>query len=141
MIYIAASFPYKYRALEFKDFLHSVGYAVSSGWIQKAKGYDTDEDPEEKKQRLIAASADDFAEVRACDTFVMFTEGKYAEQTTSGGRHAEFGMAVAHNKKIVLIGPLENVHHYSPSIKNVSYEEYEKAIADFKITGEFTLLD
>ena len=40
------------------------------------------------------------------------------ETNTRGGRHVEFGLAVADEKRIILVGPRENVFHFLPVVEN-----------------------
>ena len=38
--------------------------------------------------------------------------------STSGGLHAEFGMALALRKRLILVGPRENIFHTLPQVEH-----------------------
>lgn len=63
--------------------------------------------------RLFAA--DDIEDINAADVFVCFTERPDA-LIPRGGRHVEFGYALALRKTIVSIGPRENIFHCLPEV-------------------------
>ena len=44
---------------------------------------------------------------------IVFT----GEPSTSGGLHTEFGMALALKKRLILVGPRENVFHTLPEVE------------------------
>jgi hypothetical protein len=45
------------------------------------------------------------------DAVIIFTEIPNTVLAT-GGRHVEFGLALAHGKRVFVVGPRENVFHY-----------------------------
>ena len=47
----------------------------------------------------------------AADTVIIFTEIPNTILAT-GGRHVEFGLALAQGKRVIIVGPRENVFHY-----------------------------
>jgi hypothetical protein len=47
----------------------------------------------------------------AADAVIIFTEIPNATPAT-GGRHVEFGLALAQGKRVIVVGPRENVFHY-----------------------------
>lgn len=58
----------------------------------------------------------DLADVDACDVLVAFTK-PHGTLTTGGGRHVEFGYALARGKRMVIIGYRENVFHHHPNVQ------------------------
>ena len=70
-------------------------------------GADTDEVG--KGSGLIAA--EDYYDLREADTVISFTEAPRVMLNTRGGRHVEYGMALAWRKRLIVIGPRENVFH------------------------------
>ena len=48
--------------------------------------------------------------MEAADALIAFTERPRAE-LTRGGRHVEFGMALAWRKRVLVVGPRETVFH------------------------------
>jgi hypothetical protein len=47
----------------------------------------------------------------AADAVIIFTEIPNTILAT-GGRHVEFGLALAQGKRVIIVGPRENVFHY-----------------------------
>ena len=47
----------------------------------------------------------------AADAVIIFTEIPNTILAT-GGRHVEFGLALAQGKRMIIVGPRENVFHY-----------------------------
>jgi hypothetical protein len=47
----------------------------------------------------------------AADAVIIFTEIPNTVLAT-GGRHVEFGLALAQGKRVIVVGPRENVFHY-----------------------------
>lgn len=57
----------------------------------------------------------DLEDLRAADTVISFTDEKGGGK---GGRHVEFGVALALEKRLILVGPRENVFHTLPEIEH-----------------------
>lgn len=53
----------------------------------------------------------DLRDLRAADTIVSFTGGEGGK----GGRHVEHGYAIAACKRLVIVGPRENIFHTHPA--------------------------
>ena len=56
----------------------------------------------------------DLDDIESCDIFVFF--GDVVAKTTRGGKHFEAGYASGLGKRIVVVGPPENIFHYLPGI-------------------------
>lgn len=65
------------------------GHAVTSRWLMGAHPYGSD--PKEAQN--------DLDDVQACDTLILFADG-----TSPGGRHVEFGYALARGKTLYVVG-------------------------------------
>jgi hypothetical protein len=64
--------------------------------------------------------------VLAADVLMAFTE--FPGQTPGrarGGRHVEFGIAFAKEKRLMIVGPRENIFHWLPSVE--VYPDFEQA--------------
>lgn len=124
-VYLAARYSRRVELCAYRDDLNAIGIEVTSNWLNgprqraiagKVLG--------ERDEAVIEAGGDaleaielrrlcavqDVEDVRAADTFVTFTEHPDA-QASRGGRHVEFGLALAERKRIIVIGPVENVFH------------------------------
>lgn len=107
-VYIAASWPNHDLAESIAQMLKGKCEVVSV-WhrqdVASKEGYDRPHD-------MLQAAIRDFDAVRSCDLFVVIT----GDNLTRGGRHAEFGAALATGKSIIILGPKEHVLHYHPSV-------------------------
>lgn len=124
-VYLAARYSRRVELCGYREELREVGIPVTSNWLDgprqrviagKVLG-ESDEAVIEAggdaletiELRRLCAMQDD-ADVRAADTFVTFTELPDA-RAGRGGRHVEFGLALALGKRIIVVGPVENVFH------------------------------
>lgn len=106
--YLAASFARGAELLDYATILRSLGHEVNSSWIEISQN------PALFQPEQIAAMID-ISEIQDCDCLVSFlTTHDFVYQ--SGGRHVEFGYAYALEKKLVIIGPRENIFHYLPGV-------------------------
>ena len=64
-------------------------------------------------------AAVDVADVYAADAIVAFSEPSNMTGSSRGGRHVEFGLALAWKKMIIVVGPRENVFHTLPVVHRV----------------------
>jgi nucleoside 2-deoxyribosyltransferase len=74
--------------------------------------YNTNEDTPMEAQ---AFAMDDIEDIQAADALIAFTERPFSDKGR-GGRHVEFGYALALKKTIYMIGPRENVFHCLPEV-------------------------
>lgn len=122
--YIAGRYDRREELAGYAEELREKGHTVDCRWLlglhqihAHAKKVDIDNHPEHGvtiEARPFAQ--DDFEDVRASDTIVFFSEPPEA-YSKRGGRHVEFGMALAWGKKLVVIGRRENVFHCLPQVQ------------------------
>lgn len=99
--------------------LQRLGYTVVSRWL------DTEWNETERESRLYSSAAPpeyrqqyavtDLADVVACDCLIAFTEPPRSKGR--GGRHVEYGAALALAKRILVVGYHENLFHHHPSVE------------------------
>lgn len=99
-IYIAASVSNKARALEIADLLQSSGHEIVSEWL-------TLPNVDQKPDQLVKAghAVVNIGNIAECDVFVFLT----GVESSTGGMHTEFGLALAWFKKCILYGPARSV--------------------------------
>jgi nucleoside 2-deoxyribosyltransferase len=102
-IYIAAPYPIRDEAISIMHALEAHGHVVTSTWLRQV---DTMGD---YYARL------DLADVDACDMLLFYQPDEWVNKGT-GGRHVEFGYAIARKKLVVMIGPHSNIFHYLDSV-------------------------
>ena len=106
-IYIASRYDRRFEMLGITGVLMRAGHSVTSRWIE-GRG----DGPE-------VAAAEDFEDVLRADCLVSFTEEPAAGVTWAarGGRHVEFGLALAAGKRLCVVGPRENIFHFLPRVE------------------------
>lgn len=105
-VYIAAPYQLRDNAIRAMNTLHAMGHIVTSCWLLEAE----DDGPDSAQKDL-----DDIA---AADALVLLHPEEWHQKGT-GGRHVEFGYALALGKKIILLGQRTNNFHRLPSIRVV----------------------
>ena len=93
-IYIAASYTRIKEAKFLGEALEEIGFIVVSNWHQ-----DHDDPVDADYLSGSRAIRDQYA-IESCNLFVELI----GDEGSRGGRHCELGMALAWNKKIILIG-------------------------------------
>lgn len=108
--YVASRYTRRDEMRLVADKLRERGHGVTSRWLYEDKplnthmGEDTDE--------FYATTArHDLEDIDLASHFLFFAEDPKIG-TPRGGRHVEFGYALARGKQIRVIGPYENIFHY-----------------------------
>jgi len=120
-VYLASTYSRHLEMQEIRRFLSHFGIEVTSRWINGDHTLETDE-------LLGSAIAHRFAEedlqdLQDADTIISFTG---TGNRGRGGRHVEFGYALAIGKRLLIVGSLENVFHCLPVV------EWFETIEQFK---------
>jgi hypothetical protein len=121
-VYFAAGYNRAWEMREFRQMLQPFGWAVTSRWIDnkpddKSIGskdlsepaYDAAPEVLRESQEIYRAAREanleNIEDLTRASTLILFTR----TPSTTGGRHTELGMAIALRKRIIVIGPRENV--------------------------------
>lgn len=90
--------------------------------------------PDEQTERAAALrlkfAEDDLADVQACDLLIAFTEVPRTGGRNRGGRHVELGIAIGQGKRIMIVGPRENIFCWLPEIDQ--FDTWESCLATLK---------
>jgi nucleoside 2-deoxyribosyltransferase len=105
-IYLAAPFGDREKMEAIADRLKALGHTVVARWVYGG------EDGLTRSEIAIL----DLDDVDAADTIVSFTFPR-GTLFFGGGRHVEFGYALAKGKRLVVIGHRENVFHHFPGVE------------------------
>lgn len=97
-VYIAAPWPIRDQAKLLRNELHAAGIVVNSRWLDE-----TVDAPEDNAE-------DDLADIFAAEAVVLLNPVLWKNEGT-GGRHVEFGVALALNKRVFILGERSNVFH------------------------------
>jgi len=118
--YLAARYDRKEEMKKYRELLKEHGVEITSRWLEEP-------DNAAALGNWDAATID-LDDVRAADGMIFFSENP-TERWPRGGRHVEFGYALALNKTIVVIGPKENVFH---NLKDIThYESFDKMLQHY----------
>jgi nucleoside 2-deoxyribosyltransferase len=105
-VYIAAPYPYREQAIRVMRMLETQGIDVTSRWL---KAPDTMTDEHARK---------DLEDVARADVLLALNPDGWEEKGT-GGRHVEFGYALALGKAIVLVGERSNIFHHLAHVRRI----------------------
>lgn len=127
-IYLASRYSRNAEMRKMRDWLESIGHKVTSRWIDQHGGTAPTSATHEVLNgdpTSVACYADyDLEDLDAADAVISFTGGG-----GKGGRHAEFGYAVAHAKLLLVVGPREHVFHALSQVLHYPDLELFKAAA------------
>lgn len=107
-VYLAARYSRRDEMRARRDQLARAGHIVTSCWLDQPY-----EAAEALAPHLYARIAkQDLADLWNAEAVIAFTEPTSVPNDSRGGRHVEFGLAVAWHKAIFIVGPRENIFHY-----------------------------
>jgi len=69
---------------------------------------------------------DDWEDVNAAELVISFTEPPRSN-ANRGGRHVEYGIALANKVRVVVVGYRENIFHWLPQVEFFEFWETAKA--------------
>src|SRR4029079_13196343 len=100
------------------------GHEVTSRWIEGGRG----DDPE------LVAAIEDVGDLERADCLVTFTERpeRNVAWAARGGRHVEFGIALATGKRLCIVGPRENIFHHLLAVE--AFATVADLVAGLKVT-------
>lgn len=122
-VYLAAQYKQKNELREYADSLRADGHAVVAEWLKEP--YDPNcalADLTDESLRQIAEQ--DCNDIRRADVVMSFTVPE-TEATKRGGRHVEFGYALAFDKRLIVVGPKENIFHHLGDVE--VYPDFDTA--------------
>lgn len=102
-IYLAAQFKEQLLMREWRKLLNNAGHDITSRWLG--------EDEVDEKSKIAANAAKiDLEDIDKASVVISQTLSR-GDLFTGGGRHIEFGYALANGKRLINIGGYENVFH------------------------------
>ena len=121
LIYLAARYSRLEELQGYADDLRAIGHRVEARWLlgdhQIHEGVDLVEaDSISVPLEGRPFALDDYVDVFKADMLIAFSEEPRAGGASRGGRHVEFGLALAWLKQVMVVGPRENVFHTLPSV-------------------------
>lgn len=150
-IYLAGRYSRREELCGYRTALQAMGHTVQARWLNGEHQISSEGTPvgeagealvegtlrsgeklseKEQSDRAAALRAqfanDDFQDVLEADCIINFTEAPRSS-TTRGGRHVEFGIALALSLRIIVVGHRENIFHWLPAVEFA--ENFEQAAA------------
>jgi len=128
--YLAARYSRRLELCDYRNELQLMGYTVTSRWLDGSHqisrdGVPINDDGEAliESPRLTPEAAalreqfalDDLEDIERADVLIAFAESPRST-ASRGGRHVEFGYALAINRIIWVVGSPENLFHYLPHV-------------------------
>lgn len=125
-IYLASRYSRHPEMREHARKLEAAGHLVTSRWIRGNHSLDDSLDRGQADEVRQNFAIEDIEDLTKSDIVLSFTEEiAPTDRPTKGGRHVEFGIGVALNKRMVNIGPQEHVFHWLPGVEHYgSVEEF-----------------
>ncbi len=115
-VYLAAKFGEKNEMRDWARMIEDAGHQVVSSWLDEKH----DSDAEASEEVMIAAAKQNMLDVLEADVLVTKSQAQGTAHT-GGGRHFEFGFAVAEGIDVIVVGPKgEHVFHYLEGIHHVN---------------------
>lgn len=117
-IYIAARFSRRPEANALSHQLQALGYKVVSRWVLPDSDHVLHTGlstlaADAERQRFALEDIDDL-----CDAGWIISLQEEPRSNGRGGRHVEFGYALACGHRITVIGPRETVFHHLPNVQH-----------------------
>lgn len=109
-IYLASKFERQAELCEYARQLRDAGHTITARWLTEEF---SGGQPWEHLSRLRNYAAIDMQDVKDSDMLVVFTH----EGLARGGMHVEFGMALAWNKTVIVVGPRSTIFHHLPFVR------------------------
>lgn len=149
-IYLASRYSRRVELCGYRDQLQKLGLDVQARWLNGEHQLSNEGTPigengdalveddgtggsgmrDLKSAELRAHFAnDDWEDVTQADCVISWTEPPRSS-ANRGGRHVEFGIALAMGKRCIVIGYRENIFHWLPQVE--FYQTWEDALREIR---------
>jgi hypothetical protein len=105
--YLASIFRDRPRMLDVTTDLVLLGHRVTARWIH----HPPDVQPMDSRYDLHEKAVEDLDDVDKAKGLILFTDDVDGHKG-GGGRHVEFGFALAKGKQLYVVGPVTSVFHH-----------------------------
>lgn len=132
-IYLASRYSRREELCEYRQHLQNLGHDVQARWLNGehqlsdsgspigtqgealVEGDDGGTSPQARALRSQFAT-DDWEDVNAAELVISFTEPPRSK-ANRGGRHVEYGIALANKARVIVVGYRENIFHWLPQVE------------------------
>jgi len=120
-IYLSSRYARREELVEYRRQLQDLGHIVQARWLNGDHQYDQFSNE--------GFAVEDLEDVIAAELCISFTEGpRY--KANRGGRHVEYGIALANKARVMVVGYRENIFHWLPFVE--FYPTWEEALSTLK---------
>lgn len=129
-IYLASRYSRREELCVYATRLLALGYWVTSRWLNgNHQVSDAGLSEQAHEAERIRFASEDWNDLVDADTCISFTEEPRGTNSR-GGRHVEFGAALAYGKRCIVVGPRENVFHCLPEVE--VYATWDELLTDLQ---------
>ncbi len=130
-VYLASRYSRRDELVRYAGLLRTIGIEVTSRWVEIEEAWSG---PEETAGVVYATT--DLEDVLEADTIICFTEEPRAKVPfySRGGRHVEFGIAIGQAKRLIVVGPRENIFYMLTRIEQ--FDDFISALKMLYFEGE-----
>lgn len=116
-IYLASRYSRREELCQVREALRELGWIVTPRWLNGDHQISDEEmSSEERRAAKAHFAAEDWEDLASSAITVSFTE-EPRSSSSRGGRHVEYGAALAMGQRCIVVGPAENVFHLLPSVE------------------------
>ncbi len=116
-IYLASRYSRRTELCGYRKQLEDAGYRVTARWLDGNHQIDDQGlSAEAKAEERTRFACEDWADLLTADICISFTETPRGTNSR-GGRHVEFGAALAHGIRSIVVGYRENVFYCLPLVE------------------------
>ncbi|KKL45533.1 hypothetical protein LCGC14_2354690 [marine sediment metagenome] len=129
-IYLAARYSRRQELAAHIPAIEAAEWEVTSRWLRGDHQVSDDslsvEGSPAERERF---AREDWGDLRIAKVLMAFSEPPRST-ASRGGRHVEFGAALAWNLLVIVIGPRENVFHCLPQVR--VFDDFEQSLTLLK---------
>lgn len=132
-IYLSARYERRLELCGYREQIEQRGHTVTSRWLNGAPvGIEAliESDDEDGLWYRVMAAQDDMEDIESSDLLIAFSEPPESD-ASRGGRHVEFGFALALNVPLWVVGPPENIFHWLTDVR--VFPDVETALARLEV--------
>ena len=115
-IYLASRYSRRLEMVGYAVELHKLGHEIVSTWIDGHHETRPNIDADATESERADWAAEDVLDILRADVILSFTEPPRTVTGSRGGRHVEFGIGLATQKLMLVVGPREHVFHCLPDV-------------------------
>lgn len=132
-IYLAARYSRRLELCDYRKQLEAEGHEITSRWLNGNHQIDdAGLSVEAKQEERTRFAKEDWYDLMDAEMCISFTETPRSSNSR-GGRHVEFGAALAAGQTCWIVGPRENVFHCLPEVGH--RETFEELLITLRHLG------